>query len=114
MRWRAMEGNPLELDLSLTWADQAGDGADRRALPRPIRADHRNDLPLLNFQGDPVQRADGPIKDVHIGDRQHRSGPSLLGAYLCLLAVRNAVSICVAQLFAQIGGDDFRVGADLL
>ena len=54
---------------------QAGDGAERRALPCPIGTDKRHDLPFFHFERDAVERANGAVVDVKIAEFKHRLPP---------------------------------------
>src|SRR5690606_1487240 len=58
MRLQPDELLTLEADAALSGFDDAGDAAQSRALARAVRAQERDDLPLLDVERDAVQCAD--------------------------------------------------------
>src|SRR3954447_6402599 len=57
---------PLEADAPAPRIVQAVDRAQRRRLPRAVRADQRDDLALAHVERDPLQRLDRAVVRVHV------------------------------------------------
>src|SRR5438128_920681 len=54
-------------------ADSSRDGAQRGRLPRPVRAQDGNDLPLGNFERDPAQRLDRAVARLDFLELEQRA-----------------------------------------
>jgi hypothetical protein len=52
--------------------DRPGDRAQRRRLPRPVRTEDRDDLPVADVERDPVQRLDGAVARLDVAQLQER------------------------------------------
>src|SRR6266542_2338281 len=66
------EGAAAELDLTSPRRAEPGDRAQRRGLPRPVRAEERDDLPLAHHEREAVQDLDVPVEDVDRLDGEER------------------------------------------
>ncbi len=70
---RGRDVRALEGDGALGRPEQTGDGPERRALSRAVRADQRDELPRVDTQRDTLQRADVPVAHVDVGKLEHRA-----------------------------------------
>ena len=67
----------VEDDRAALHRQNAGNGVEQRRLARAVGADDGHDLPLLDVQGNAVQRVDLAIGDDQVLDlKQHRQPSS--------------------------------------
>jgi len=72
----ALERDRALRDLAAFGAQQAGDGSERRCLPRSVRAQQRRNRTFSNGEGHALQDEDDPVvNDLDVIDRQHRPTP---------------------------------------
>jgi hypothetical protein len=65
----------LEDDAAPGGAHHARDGAQRRRLAGSVGADEGHDLSLVDLDVDALQRVDGAVVDIEIGDLEHHGWP---------------------------------------
>ena len=68
---RLIQPHPIELDASLLWRDQGGNGPDRRRLPRAVGPYENENFLLLHVKGDVPQDLEVPVKHVNAVNLEH-------------------------------------------
>jgi hypothetical protein len=62
----------VERDLrALLGIEDAGDGVEKRRLPRPVGADESHDLAAVDLEVHPVDRDEAPELLADVGDLKH-------------------------------------------